>query len=51
MGEDIEINLEKLRQDEEKLIKVKEILLIKRQYDDQTEKTIEDIFNNYKSKL
>ena len=45
MGEDIELNLEKLRQDEEKLIKVKEILLIKRQYDNQTEKTIEDIFN------
>ena len=50
-GEDIELNLEKLRQDEEKLIKVKEILLIKRQYDNQTEKTIENIFNNYKSKL
>ena len=47
MGEDIEHNLEKLRQDEEKLIKVKEILLIKRQYDNQTEKTIEKIFNNY----
>ena len=45
MGEDIELNLEKLRQDEEKLTKVKEILLIKRQYDNQTEKTIEDIFN------
>ncbi|ESL02160.1 hypothetical protein GCWU000282_02294 [Catonella morbi ATCC 51271] len=45
VGEDIEHNLEKLRQDEEKLIKVKEILLIKRQYDNQTEKTIEDIFN------
>ena len=44
-GEDIELNLEKLRQDEEKLTKVKEILLIKRQYDNQTEKTIEDIFN------
>ena len=43
--EDIELNLEKLRQDEEKLTKVKEILLIKRQYDNQTEKTIEDIFN------
>ncbi len=48
VGEDIELNLEKLRQDEEKLIKVKEILLIKRQYDNQTEKTIENIFNNYK---
>ena len=46
-GEDIELNLEKLRQDEEKLIAVKEILLIKRQYDNQTEKTIENIFNNY----
>ena len=46
-GEDIELNLEKLRQDEEKLTKVKEILLIKRQYDNQTEKTIEKIFNNY----
>ena len=45
VGEDIELNLEKLRQDEEKLIAVKEILLIKRQYDNQTEKTIEDIFN------
>ena len=48
VGEDIELNLEKLRQDEEKLIAVKEILLIKRQYDNQTEKTIENIFNNYK---
>jgi len=48
VGEDIELNLEKLRQDEEKLIKVKEILLIKRQYDNKTEKTIENIFNNYK---
>ena len=47
VGEDIELNLEKLRQDEEKLTKVKEILLIKRQYDNQTEKTIENIFNNY----
>ena len=47
VGEDIELNLEKLRQDEEKLIAVKEILLIKRQYDNQTEKTIEKIFNNY----
>lgn len=47
VGEDIELNLEKLRQDEEKLTKVKEILLIKRQYDNQTEKTIEKIFNNY----
>ena len=44
-GEDIELNLEKLRQDEEKLTKVKEILLIKRQYDNQTEQTIENIFN------
>ena len=49
--EDIELALEKLRQDKEKLMTVKEILLIKRQYDNQTEKTIEDIFNNYKSKL
>ena len=47
MGEDIELNLEKLRQDKEKLMTVKEILLIKRQYDNQTEKTIENIFNNY----
>ena len=49
--EDIELALEKLRQDKEKLMTVKEILLIKRQYDNQTEKTIENIFNNYKSKL
>ena len=46
--EDIELALEKLRQDKEKLMTVKEILLIKRQYDNQTEKTIENIFNNYK---
>jgi len=43
--------LEKLRQDKEKLMTVKEILLIKRQYDNQTEKVIEDVFNNHKSKL
>ena len=46
--EDIELALEKLRQDKEKLMTVKEILLIKRQYDNQTEKTIENIFNNCK---
>ena len=51
VGEDIELNLEKLRQDKEKLMTVKEILLIKRQYDNQTEKVIEDVFNNHKSKL
>ena len=49
--EDIELALEKLRQDKEKLMTVKEILLIKRQYDNQTEKDIEDVFNNHKSKL
>ena len=49
--EDIELALEKLRQDKEKLMTVKEILLIKRQYDNQTEKVIEDVFNNHKSKL
>ena len=51
MREDIELALEKLRQDKEKLMTVKEILLIKRQYDNQTEKVIEDVFNNHKSKL
>ena len=42
--EDIELALEKLRQEEERLMTEKETLLIKRQYDNQTEKIIEDAF-------
>lgn len=46
--EDIEATLQNLMQDEKNLTPIKEILLFKGQYDNETEKRIDDVFNNHK---